>query len=81
MSAVAKNLGLPPERLISNVDRYGNTSCASIPLALCEAWEEGKLKGGDKLVVVAFGGGLAWGASVIEWTQLGSELSGVKTPA
>jgi 3-oxoacyl-[acyl-carrier-protein] synthase III len=72
MSAVAKNLGLSPKRLISNVEHYGNTSCASIPLALCEAWEEGKLKDGDNLVVVAFGGGLAWGASVIEWTDLGS---------
>jgi 3-oxoacyl-[acyl-carrier-protein] synthase-3 len=72
MSAVAKNLGLPPERLVSNVEKYGNTSSASIPIALCEAWEEGKLQDGDNLVVVAFGGGLAWGASVIEWTGIGS---------
>jgi 3-oxoacyl-[acyl-carrier-protein] synthase-3 len=75
MSAVAKALGLPPERVISNVDRYGNTSSASIPVALCEAWEEGKLKDGDQIVIVAFGGGLAWGASVIEWTSLGSTLA------
>jgi 3-oxoacyl-[acyl-carrier-protein] synthase-3 len=76
MSAVAKNLGLPPERLVSNVEKYGNTSSASIPLALCEAWEEGKLKNGDNLVVVAFGGGLSWGAAVIEWTGLGTEKAG-----
>jgi 3-oxoacyl-[acyl-carrier-protein] synthase III len=68
ISAVAKNLGLQPERLIVNVDRYGNTSSASIPVALCEAWEEGRLHAGDRLVLVAFGGGLVWGASVVEWT-------------
>ena len=74
MSAVAKSMGLPQERLISNVEKYGNTSSASIPMALCEAWEEGKLKPGDHLVLVAFGGGLVWGASVVEWTELGSRL-------
>ncbi|MPZ49145.1 MAG: beta-ketoacyl-ACP synthase III [Dehalococcoidia bacterium] len=71
MSAVAKNLGLPIERMVSNVEKYGNTSSASIPIALCEAWEDGRLQDGDNLVVVAFGGGLAWGAGVIEWTGLG----------
>jgi 3-oxoacyl-[acyl-carrier-protein] synthase-3 len=75
ISAVAKNLGVPSERVICNVERYGNTSAASIPLALCEAWEEGRLKDGDKLVLVAFGGGLAWGSAVVEWTGLGSCLS------
>jgi 3-oxoacyl-[acyl-carrier-protein] synthase-3 len=75
MSAVGKNLGLPPERLVSNVEKYGNTSSASIPIALCEAWQEGRLNQGDNLVVVAFGGGLSWGAAVIEWTGIGQELS------
>jgi 3-oxoacyl-[acyl-carrier-protein] synthase-3 len=73
MSAVAKALHVPEERLISNVEKYGNTSAASIPIALCEAWEAGKLKEGDNIVIVAFGGGLAWGASVIEWTEIGSK--------
>ncbi len=71
ISAVAKGLGVPNERVIVNVERYGNTSSASIPVALCEAWEEGRLKDGDQLVFVAFGGGLVWGASVVEWTQIG----------
>jgi 3-oxoacyl-[acyl-carrier-protein] synthase-3 len=73
ISAVGKAMNLAPERMISNVDRYGNTSSASIPVALCEAWEEGRFKPGDRIAVVAFGGGLVWGASVIEWTGLGSE--------
>ena len=75
ISAVAKNLGVDSDRVICNVEKYGNTSSASIPLALCEAWEEGRLKDGDKLVLVAFGGGLAWGAAVVEWTNLGSCLA------
>jgi 3-oxoacyl-[acyl-carrier-protein] synthase-3 len=74
MSAVMKGLGLPASRLLCNVGRYGNTSAASIPIALCEAWEEGRLKRGDKLALVAVGGGLVWSASIVEWTGLGSEL-------
>ncbi len=72
ISAVAKGLGVPMERVIVNVDRYGNTSSASIPLALCEAWEEDRLHDGDRLVFVTFGGGLVWGATVVEWTTLGA---------
>jgi 3-oxoacyl-[acyl-carrier-protein] synthase-3 len=71
MAAVAKGLGLPAERLFSNVERYGNTSSASIPVGLCEAWEQGRLHPGDHVLIVGFGGGLAWGASVIQWTGLG----------
>ena len=62
------------ERLISNVDKYGNTSSASIPIALCEAWEEGRLKPGDHIAITAVGGGLSWGASMLEWTGVGSTL-------
>ena len=75
ISAVAKGLGVPAERVIVNVEKYGNTSSASIPVALCEAWEEGRLKPGDKLMLVAFGGGMAWGSAVVEWTGLGSCLA------
>jgi 3-oxoacyl-[acyl-carrier-protein] synthase-3 len=70
VNAVAKSLGVPQERLILNLAKYGNTSSASIPLALCEAWEEGKLSAGDHILLVAFGGGLVWGASVLEWTGI-----------
>ena len=72
MTAYAKALGLGADRLISNVDRYGNTSSASIPIALCEAWEEGRLHEGDRIVITAVGGGLSWGACVAEWTGIGA---------
>ena len=75
MNSFAKGLGIGPERMISDVDKYGNTSSASIPIALCEAWEEGRFKPGDHLVLVAVGGGLSWGASVVEWTGVGSKLA------
>ncbi len=80
MSAVAKNLGVPSERVISNVERYGNTSSASIPVALCEAWEDDRLKDGDRLLLVSFGGGLAWGATVVEWTTLGRPHPRIAAP-
>jgi 3-oxoacyl-[acyl-carrier-protein] synthase-3 len=71
MTAFADGLGVPDERLISNLDKYGNTSSASIPIALCEAWEQGRLRPGDNLLFTAVGGGLSWGAAVVEWTGLG----------
>lgn len=66
--AAAKALGLAPERVLINVDRYGNTSAASIPIALCEAVGSGRLKRGDHAVLVGFGGGLSWGALALEWS-------------
>jgi len=71
INATAKALGFPRERAMVNVDRYGNTSSASIPIALREAWEQGRLQDGDRLVLVGFGGGLAWGALVLEWAPVG----------
>jgi 3-oxoacyl-[acyl-carrier-protein] synthase-3 len=71
ITATAKALGLPPEKAMINVDRYGNTSSASIPMALCEAMEQGRLHDGDKVVLVAFGGGLVWGALLLEWAPVG----------
>lgn len=68
IETAAKYLKLPMDKFIVNVDRYGNTSTASIPIATVEAIEEGKIKGGDKVVFVAFGAGLAWGAMTVEWT-------------
>lgn len=65
----AKALHLPPEKVFMNLAKYGNTSAASIPLALVEAIEEKRVHPGDHLVFVGFGGGLSWGASAIEWTQ------------
>ena len=56
------------DRFIVNLDKYGNTSTASIPMAMVEAVEKGQIKSGDKLVMVGFGGGLTWGALAAEWT-------------
>ena len=63
----AEALGVPMEKVFTNVDRYGNTSAASIPIALCEAVEAGLVYEGTKLVLAGFGGGLSWGAAVVEW--------------
>lgn len=68
IEASARRFGLPMERVLVNIDRYGNTSAASIPMALDEAVSEGKIKPGDIVLLVAFGGGLTWGAAAIQWT-------------
>ena len=67
IDAVAKRLKLPREKIYINIDRYGNTSAASVPLALDEANRQGRLKPGDYVVMVAFGGGLIWGAALVKW--------------
>jgi 3-oxoacyl-[acyl-carrier-protein] synthase-3 len=64
----ARALNLPAERVFTNVDRYGNTSSASIPIALCEAIERGLVQPGHNLALVGFGAGLTWAAGVIRWT-------------
>ena len=66
IEAAAKEMNLPLERFIVNIDRYANTSAASIPIALAEQLDSGKLKPGDRLLMVAFGAGLTWGAAVVE---------------
>ena len=68
IESVAKQLGLAMERVYVNVDRYGNTSAASVPIALSEAVERGRVHPGDRLVFVAFGAGYTSGAAVLEWT-------------
>ena len=68
IQAAARGLKLPMDRFIVNLERYGNTSTASIPIAMVEAIECGKIKPGEKLVMVGFGGGLTWGALAAEWT-------------
>jgi 3-oxoacyl-[acyl-carrier-protein] synthase-3 len=68
IEAVAKGLNLPMDRMYVNLDRYGNTSAASVPIALAEAVNEGRLKVGDRVVLVAFGAGFTSGAVAIEWT-------------
>jgi 3-oxoacyl-[acyl-carrier-protein] synthase-3 len=68
LEAAAKALDLPPEMIYSNLDQYGNTSAASIPIALCEAVEEGLIERGDVVVCVGFGAGLTWGATALRWS-------------
>jgi 3-oxoacyl-[acyl-carrier-protein] synthase-3 len=68
IEAAARGLKLPMDRFVVNLDRYGNTSTASIPIAMVEAIEKGQIKNGDKLVMVGFGAGLTWGALAAEWT-------------
>jgi len=67
INAVGKAMSLPEDKVYTNVDRYGNTSAASIPIAMYEAAEEGRLKKGDLVLLVAFGGGLTWGAALLRW--------------
>lgn len=66
-SFVQKQLGLSDDKVYNNIQRYGNTTAASIPLALCEAWEEGKVKDGDLVCLAAFGAGFTWGSALIRW--------------
>lgn len=67
IDATAKRLEMPMERVFVNLDRYGNTSAGTIPIALTEAAEQGRLKPGDYVLLTAFGGGLTWASSVIRW--------------
>ncbi|MEA3345304.1 MAG: 3-oxoacyl-[acyl-carrier-protein] synthase III C-terminal domain-containing protein [Chloroflexota bacterium] len=69
IEASAQHLGIPVERFFTNLARYGNTSAASIPIALCEALEAEQVQAGDHLALVGFGAGLTWDAAVIEWSQ------------
>lgn len=67
IEAAARRLGLDLDRFMVNIERYGNTSVASIPLALAEARDAGRLNAGDVVAVAAFGAGLTWGAAVVRW--------------
>lgn len=70
IESVAKQLGVGMDRIPMNLDRYGNTSAASIPLAMEEAFREGRFRHGDYVLLVAFGAGLTWGATLIKWHDL-----------
>ena len=65
--ALAERLKLPDEKLVINIERYGNTSAASIPIALDEAVRGGRIRAGDDLLLISFGAGLTWGASLVRW--------------
>ena len=67
LTAVGERLGLDSERVINCIDRYGNTSSATLPIALADARERGMLEPGMNVLLAAFGAGFTWGAGVIEW--------------
>lgn len=67
LQSAARNLKLDPEKFFSTIEKYGNTSAASIPIALCEAIEQGEIKDRDNIAFVGFGGGLTWAAMVVQW--------------
>jgi 3-oxoacyl-[acyl-carrier-protein] synthase III len=64
---VQQKLGLKDDQVHNNIQKYGNTTAASVPLALCEAWEEGKIKEGDLVCLAAFGSGFTWASALIRW--------------
>lgn len=64
---VQQKMGLRDDQVYNNIQRYGNTTAASIPIALCEAWEEGKIKDGDIICLAAFGSGYTWASALIKW--------------
>lgn len=64
---VQQQLGLRDDQVYNNIQRYGNTTAASIPIALCEAWEEGKIKEGDLVCLTSFGSGFTWGSALLRW--------------
>jgi 3-oxoacyl-[acyl-carrier-protein] synthase-3 len=68
IEAAMRGLEVPLAKCFINVERYGNTSTASIPIATCEAVQQGRLQAGDNTVFVGFGAGLTWGAAVVRWT-------------
>ncbi len=67
IDATARRLGVPESKVYVNIHSYGNTSAATIPVALAEALEQGRIQPGDNVVFTAFGGGLTWGSAVHRW--------------
>ncbi|MBT8304604.1 MAG: ketoacyl-ACP synthase III, partial [Bacteroidia bacterium] len=64
---IQRKFGLSDDQVFNNIQKYGNTTAASIPIALTEAWEQGKIKEGDKVVLAAFGSGFTWGSVIMKW--------------
>ncbi|HAI85265.1 MAG TPA: 3-oxoacyl-ACP synthase, partial [Chitinophagaceae bacterium] len=64
---VQHQLGLSDQQVYNNIQKYGNTTAASVPIALCEAWEQGKIKEGDLVCLAAFGSGFTWASALLHW--------------
>jgi 3-oxoacyl-[acyl-carrier-protein] synthase-3 len=67
IEAIGERLGISREKVFVNVDRYGNTSAAAVAIALDEANRSGRIKSGDYVLMVVFGGGLTWASTIVEW--------------
>ena len=65
--SIQQQLNLSDSQVYNNIQKYGNTTAASIPLALCEAWESGKVKSGDLVCLAAFGSGFTWASALLKW--------------
>lgn len=74
IEAAARGIHFPMEQIVMNIENYGNTSTASIPIAICEAFEQDRINPGDHLVLVGFGAGLTWGALVLQWVEPDAEI-------
>lgn len=83
IESASKRLGLPSEKVFVNIENYGNTSAAAVPIALCEAIEQGRVQQGQHLGMVAFGAGLTWAAAVVKWTApvVANPTAAKKAPA
>jgi 3-oxoacyl-[acyl-carrier-protein] synthase-3 len=64
---VQEKMGLRDDQIHNNIQKYGNTTAASVPIALCEAWEQGKVKEGDLVCLAAFGSGFTWASALLYW--------------
>lgn len=78
IESAARGLDQPMEKFVVNLDRYGNTSSASIPIAVAEALDSGRIRPGDRMVMVGFGAGLTWGALAMQWVAPDRKVSGAK---
>ncbi|MDR1745061.1 MAG: 3-oxoacyl-ACP synthase, partial [Planctomycetota bacterium] len=67
IESAAKHLGIPVDRIFINLDQYGNTSAATVPMAIDQARREGKIASGDLVCLVAFGGGMTWASALVRW--------------
>ena len=71
LRATAERMGLPMDRVMSNIEHYANTTAATVPIALSEAMEQGRLAPGDLVQLTAVGGGLTWGSALLRWGSVG----------
>lgn len=80
LNECATQLGIDPEKVFVNIEKYGNTSAGSVPLALTEAWEQGMLTPGDRVLLLAFGAGYTWGGALMQWSLPAPQAGSFEAP-